>query len=207
MNKTLLKAGAVGLTTALGALSGNFIGSAIGGNTSGSDNTAMGTVGSVAGAGIGLTSGLIATNPIAVGKAGVAGLRAIGGASITGLEALGGATISAAGTAGTIGVAGLAVAGATAKTVGTMGIGFASSLVKSNPTGSFPWKLSGLGVGAVVGTGLVSSSKEAFDDFNRRRMGQMDSKIYRATPTTPSYMNNGGATGDLVFALNRNRRG
>lgn len=35
----------------------------------------------------------------------------------------------------------------------------------------------------------------------------MDSQPVSIAPTTPAYANNGGATGDLVFALNNLRHG
>ncbi len=59
-----------------------------------------------------------------------------------------------------------------------------------------------LGVGAAVG-----SIKGAYSEMSRRKMGQMDPYVARATPRVPSYANNAGASGDLVFALNANKRG
>lgn len=59
-----------------------------------------------------------------------------------------------------------------------------------------------LGAGAVMG-----GTRQAAQTADSIRMGQRDPYITRATPRVPSYANNAGATGDLVFALNANRRG
>lgn len=68
-------------------------------------------------------------------------------------------------------------------------------------------KLNVLGKTALIGSALFGGSRQALHDFNTNRMGQRDGQMTRATPQTPSYANNAGATGDLVFAMNRNRRG
>lgn len=207
---------AIGAAAALGGLAGSYIGSALGGNELGSNNMAMGKTGAIAGAvGFGgLTAAVV--HPKIVGKAlgqvGLTSLEAIGTLSIAGEDLLGTAAIGAAeGTAYLAKKVGAPLAVTAAEKYGTTASGFVSKLVKPNNgkiiNELMPYKLSKLGVGMVAGTGLISGTKEAFNDFNQHRMGQMDPMIYRATPRTPSYANNGGATGDLVFAMNRNRRG
>lgn len=68
-------------------------------------------------------------------------------------------------------------------------------------------QLSALGK-TVVGIGtLADTIHSTWNAEKKVRMGQIDPNITRATPNIPSYMDNAGATGDLVFAMNRNRRG
>jgi len=61
---------------------------------------------------------------------------------------------------------------------------------------------------AVIALGAtIEGLSKAKDTLERSRMGTMDGHVTRATPRVPSYQLNSGATGDLVFALNANRRG
>lgn len=64
--------------------------------------------------------------------------------------------------------------------------------------------------GKLVATGaaLISGTSQATKNFNNHTMGtQRDSQITPHAPSLPAYANNAGATGDLVFALNANRKG
>lgn len=89
-------------------------------------------------------------------------------------------------------------------------VGFGSKLIDYNPekhdnlTGS---KVSKLGIAAFAGTAAVDGTIKAYRNYNQRRMGTIDNHVTRATPQTPTYDLNAGATGDLVFAMNANRRG
>lgn len=56
------------------------------------------------------------------------------------------------------------------------------------------------------GAALVGGAAGAFNEANKIHMGQMDGMV-RKPGIAPSYANNAGASGDLVFALNNNRRG
>lgn len=58
----------------------------------------------------------------------------------------------------------------------------------------------------IGGTALIEGTKKAWSTLETAKMGQMTG-VTTMTPQTPSYSDNAGATGDLVFALNANRRG
>lgn len=77
-------------------------------------------------------------------------------------------------------------------------------------------KLTGIGKVATYGSALVGGLKDAAEYFKKSRSGVNDGLLRTATPVVPiqrsqsgqpSYANNGGATGDLVFALNNLRQG
>lgn len=55
-------------------------------------------------------------------------------------------------------------------------------------------------------TSAVEGTKKAWNTVQRAHMGQMTG-VTSLTPQVPSYADNAGATGDLVFALNTNRHG
>jgi hypothetical protein len=57
------------------------------------------------------------------------------------------------------------------------------------------------------GASAIAGAAGAFNEMNKAHMGQMDGQITRPTPRVPAYDLNAGASGDLVFALNANRRG
>lgn len=58
----------------------------------------------------------------------------------------------------------------------------------------------------IGGTALIEGAKKAWNTVETAKMGQMTG-VTTMTPQIPSYADNAGATGDLVFALNANRRG
>ena len=76
-------------------------------------------------------------------------------------------------------------------------------------------KMRPLAKGMIVAGGAMQGVINAKNKFQDSRMGTMDGQLTTATPKmtsqgnsySPSYSNNAGATGDLVFALNNNRRG
>lgn len=68
-------------------------------------------------------------------------------------------------------------------------------------------KMTGLGHSVLWGSTVVAAGAGVFNELNKSRMGQSDGRVTRATPQMTSFQNNGGATGDLVFAMNANRRG
>ena len=62
---------------------------------------------------------------------------------------------------------------------------------------------------AALGVGLVAGSIGAYNDYEVSQMGMPSGEVASPTPAI-SYTRFGeemGATGDLVFAMNRNRRG
>ena len=72
------------------------------------------------------------------------------------------------------------------------------------------------GVAAVAGAGMFNNSRDLYDKEKARRMGDIDNQKKTLTPTmrVPQYEFNprkrmgaldGGASGDLVFALHNNR--
>lgn len=80
--------------------------------------------------------------------------------------------------------------------------------VPDNGTGAFikNYKFSGFGLSVMAAGSLLSGTKKAFNTFMEDKMGQRDGYISTSTPQI-RLMDDAGATGDLVFALNNNRRG
>ena len=87
------------------------------------------------------------------------------------------------------------------------------------------FKFTPIGFGMLLGSGAAISALNGTRDYMDRRQGQLDGSVRSATPeikaeeysntstpmpsSTGSHLiqpvDNGGATGDLVFALNANR--
>ena len=64
------------------------------------------------------------------------------------------------------------------------------------------------GQSVLWGASLMSGVAKGFGEYNKSRMGQYDGQVTTSTPKVPNYqMDNGGADGDLVFALNNLRNG
>lgn len=199
--------------SAIGGIAGAYGGAIIGANNAhGVEETQIGSaVGMVGGAALGIGTVKAASN---FASTALNTLESVGGATISGFEKIGGLAIKSAPYIGKAGVS-IGTVGATLGAVATekyasAGLGFASKLVKEVPMGSknpgiFGQTLSGLGIATVLGTGLIASAKEGYDQIQEKHMGSRSQGIYKATPQVPAYANNGGATGDLVFALNQNR--
>ena len=69
-------------------------------------------------------------------------------------------------------------------------------------------KATKLGIGLAATAQLAAGAPQAIKQANTNRQGtNFDSRPVTSAPRTPSYANNGGATGDLVFALNNLRHG
>lgn len=73
-------------------------------------------------------------------------------------------------------------------------------------------ELTPLGKGLIFGSALYEGTGRAVNKFIQGRMGTHDGMMRTSTPVIPqkqsggaSYSNNGGATGDLVFAMYNNR--
>ena len=195
-------------TSGIGAAAlGSVAGATTAANMPGMNISQGAAIGGAMGLGVGITGGVIATNPVGTAKVAGAVMEKAGGVYLWGAEKIGGAGLW---TAGKIGGMAEAVAPVAAARVMNRGFGLASKLVKPVEDGKFNLlghKASALGVAAYAGASVVNGVRGAWDDFNRNRMGTHDGQVRRATPRTPSYSNNAGATGDLVFAMNANRRG
>jgi hypothetical protein len=68
-------------------------------------------------------------------------------------------------------------------------------------------KLKPLGWATIIGGGVIGATRSIAEAADSSRIGTRDTNITTATPRQPSYANDAGASGDLVFALNANRRG
>lgn len=75
----------------------------------------------------------------------------------------------------------------------------------------FNRKLTNFGKSVGIGFGVAAAASGAQGQRNQNDMGRSDGSITTATPSIASYMQkttgdmSAGATGDLVFALDRNR--
>lgn len=69
-------------------------------------------------------------------------------------------------------------------------------------------KATGLGVAVAGAYEVASGTPQAVQQWNKDRQGtNMDTSPVTSAPRVPAYAQNGGATGDLVFALNNLRNG
>lgn len=69
-------------------------------------------------------------------------------------------------------------------------------------------KATGLGIAAVAVGNFAVGTPKAISNWEKGRRGySTDMQAQKIAPQTPAYANNGGATGDLVFALNNLRHG
>ena len=139
------------------------------------------------------------------------------GGRVAGKAALGVAAASAIPGVSTV-AAGAAMAGVgVASSVGGLVMGLGNKMIKAP---SQPINFSNLnevgftklGKGLIVGAGLYEGASKAIGKFENIRMGTNDGMMRTHTPTIPqrqsnlpSYANNGGATGDLVFSMYNNR--
>lgn len=92
------------------------------------------------------------------------------------------------------------------KKMGTIHTG----LVKTGADNFMPFglKATGIGTRVAIGASLISGVPDAAEQWSRGRQGtNTDSSPVSLAPQVPAYANNGGATGDLVFALNNLRHG
>lgn len=159
----------------------------------------------------------------AIGAAGAAGYvmgdieKLAQPSQVAGSAMIGAAALSAIPGAATVGVGlGAGVVGVGASIGGlAYGLGRASVKVPDAPI-SFSnmndIKFTNLGKGLVFGSALYEGTGRAVNKFVQGRMGTNDGMMRTSTPIIPqnqsngsSYSNNGGATGDLVFAMYNNR--
>ena len=84
------------------------------------------------------------------------------------------------------------------------------ALVQSGGDNLLPMglKATKFGVGLAATAQLAAGTPQAVKQWDDNRMGtNFDNQPTTSAPRVPSYANNGGATGDLVFALNNLRHG
>lgn len=96
------------------------------------------------------------------------------------------------------------------RSVGTF-TNVASKFIKHKPGNNengiiSDYSLSGLGKAVVFGGALIKGAKDAAKTYMNDKRGQIDPYISSVTPQI-RLMDDAGASGDLVFALNNNRRG
>lgn len=208
------------------------VGKGIGAGLSGIGKASMGTTEGIGRAtmaigreiGRGVTSNL-SKSALAIGTGAIVGgiLADADGNVSKGKTVAVGAGIGAVSTAipggaAVIGTAGLL--GASAISTGLEGLGKVGEKMIKMPNKKLSLdnldevKLSKFGGVLLGGAALLGGIKEGFNYYEKSRMGANDGMLRTATPTvpiqrsqTPSYANNGGASGDLVFALNNLRNG
>lgn len=84
---------------------------------------------------------------------------------------------------------------------------FVKHVPNANPGTLLPdYKFTGLGIAALGAGSLIKGAKDAYGIMMNDKIGQRDNYISQVSPQI-RLMDNAGATGDLVFALNNNRRG
>ena len=87
-------------------------------------------------------------------------------------------------------------------------VGMISPLIKHSDDTLIGLKAKKRGTALFIGASLVAGTPDAVKKANQNRQGtNFDPSPTSIAPKTPSYANNGGATGDLVFALNNLRHG
>lgn len=176
--------------------------------------------GAVAGAAIG--GAAIAATPFVAGAAARGAVNilknsdkifaGIGEGVINGASAIGAGVKNAASATMKAGYFGGAASAANPITRHLGGLaGFASKMVKENKGFNddgiiSDYSLSGLGKAVVFGGALIKGVKDAAKTYMNDKRGQIDPYITTMSPQI-RLVDNAGATGDLIFALNNNRRG
>ena len=67
-----------------------------------------------------------------------------------------------------------------------------------------------IGVGAIIGAGMISSTSKGMDAAENYSLGTIDNTVQNATPFVDDkkqYSNTGSVDGSLAFALHQNRFG
>ena len=98
--------------------------------------------------------------------------------------------------------------------------GIFTDLVKFDEFADKKVQVTGKGKALLLGAAAIGGINNAMETLEKSRLGTIEPYIHTATPQTPQYFqdyyqgrqspvynNNAGATGDLAFALSRNRRG
>lgn len=222
------------LSSGYGAVGGALAGAGIGAVTSSFIEGGNPVIGAGIGAGVGAVT--MMAGPIMAGAAARGGwelikrtpkiLSGIGKAGISAARGIG-STINK----GLAGMADIMVGAGSGSVLSTLNpvtrygsalAGIASKMITKNPevgwlgtiqkldNGVLKYKkgveLSGLGKAALVGGFMFEGMKDAFREFERQKMGRRDNYVTGITPSI-NLPADGGASGDLVFALNTLRNG
>lgn len=193
-----------GIGAAIGSMTGTPEGAATGAVVGGAAGWAAPAAVGAAARGIWEASGVVGQFGVDIGKAAI-GLPSSGAGGAMGA----GATVMANG-AKSVGLGALtAGAGILAHSPLLNGVLNPGNVMKDSMGASKFRDLRFSGIGkAYIGIGAAAGiANQAWDAEKQIKMGQIDPSIRRAAPRTPDYANNGGATGDLVFAMRQNRRG
>lgn len=106
-------------------------------------------------------------------------------------------------------VAGKATLG-TIKSLPRAAVNVASPMLKKNKDSLLGYRVNGLGLGvAFAGAAAVGAGSAGKEYLTQNMRGQVDGQTTPYAPRLPSYAfgEQSGASGDLVFALNKNRKG
>lgn len=113
---------------------------------------------------------------------------------------------------GAAALTGLGVAGVGAGVIGANAVGaVGKSMIEKTAEGGY--KLSATASPILIGAMAVQGISQGIKTFEKSRMGTNDGQMVGPAPSlptiqnnrTPSYANNAGATGDLVFSMFNNR--
>lgn len=95
----------------------------------------------------------------------------------------------------------------TKDTIGDSNIPNPFKLLNRTSDNILGWKANKRGVAIVGAAALIGGTPKAAKQYVDDRRGSGQSELTPIAPRTPAYADNGGATGDLVFALNNLRHG
>lgn len=83
-----------------------------------------------------------------------------------------------------------------------------SQLIKRSDDSALGWRVNKRGMLVASAGAMVAGAPSAGKQFvDNRRGTNYDQQVTSVAPRVPAYAQNGGATGDLVFALNNLRHG
>jgi hypothetical protein len=95
------------------------------------------------------------------------------------------------------------------RAAGNIGAKLGGAMFRKSETSMLGFEATGFGKAALLGGAALSGIPNAASEWNKSRQGMSDGQAvgHAPAPYVPAYMQNSGATGDLVFALNDLRRG
>lgn len=94
------------------------------------------------------------------------------------------------------------------KAAGMFDVARKTGLIRRNEDATFKYTITPLGAAAAGTVMFAAGTPGAVKGYLDNRQGtRTDQQVTTSTPKVPAYAQNGGATGDLVFALNNLRHG